>query len=89
MVDTADKIQAGAKAVANKVKDLPRELDRDYKVEKAVENAEDLAHGQLDDGDKAGNSVEAAAKAVGNRIENAGRDLKAEYNKEKVKEAFD
>lgn len=89
MVDTADKIQAGAKAVANKVKDIPRDLDRDYKAGKATEDAEDMARGHLDDGDRAGNSVEAAAKAVGDRIENAGHDLKAEYNKEKVKEALD
>lgn len=90
MVDTGDKIEAGAKAVAKKVKDLPRDLDRAYNAEKAAEDTKDVVtKGYADDSDKAGNSVEAAGKAVSDRIENAGRELKTEYNKEKAKEVLD
>jgi hypothetical protein len=89
MADTADKIQAAAKAVANKIGDVPRDLEEDYRIQKGIEDAKDIARGHLDDGDKAGNSVEAAGKAIKNRVENAGRELKAEYNKEKAKEALD
>ena len=73
MVDTGDKIEAGAKAIVNKVKDLPRDLDRDYNAEKAVEDTKDVAtKGYADDGDRAGNSVEAAGKAVGDRLSETG-----------------
>ena len=35
--DVADKVQAGAKAVANKAKDVGRDLDWEYKKEKLKE----------------------------------------------------
>ena len=35
--DVADKVQAGAKAVANEAKDVSRDLDWEYKKEKLRE----------------------------------------------------
>jgi hypothetical protein len=38
--DASDKVQAGAKAVANKVKDPDRDLDTEYQKEKIKEKLE-------------------------------------------------
>lgn len=37
MEDAADKVKAGAKAVANKVRDPDKDLETEYQVEKAKE----------------------------------------------------
>lgn len=53
------------------------------------EDAKDAASGNLDDVERAANSVTAAAKAVANKVKDSGKDIDAEYQKEKVKESVD
>lgn len=90
MTDIDDKVEAGAKAVANKIRDIPADLKAEYRGEKAKEDVKDAAYGNLDsDAERAANKAEAGAKAVGNSIADAPDKLRAEYNKEKAKEALD
>ena len=89
MVDTEDKVKAGAKAAANKIADAPNDLKAEYQMEKMKEDAKDAASGNLDDVERAANSITAAAKAVANKVKDSGKDIDAEYQKEKVKESVD
>jgi hypothetical protein len=89
MTNTEDKIKAGAKAVANKVANAPNDFKAEYDKKKMEEDAKDAASGNLDDSERAANSVTAAAKAVVNKVKDAGRDLDTEYKKEKAKETFE